>query len=61
MLTQQDAKRYQRLFDEMHVLDPNLKSEIIIDEIKAVTTKIEQKLKRTTMGKKVAIFIGEMR
>jgi len=61
MLTQQDAKRYQRLFDEMHLLDPNMKSEIIIEEIKAVTAAIEQKIKRTTRGKKVAIFMGEIK
>jgi len=60
MLTQQEYKRFvQRHFDYSKVLDPAVKSEIIKEDIREATLKIEQLLKRTRG--KVVIFISEMR
>jgi len=61
-ITQQEFQRFQRNFDISHVIDPEKKTEIIKDEIKAVTAKIEQALqKRTRGGKKIVVFVGEMK
>jgi len=60
-MTEQETKWMERHTDMSVLLDPDLKPEILKEHLRDVTQKIEQKLKRTTRGGKVMVFICETR
>jgi hypothetical protein len=59
MMTQDEVKRMKGRVEGLAILDPDLKPEILKDQLKAVVTELETKLKRT--NRKVAVFFGEVK
>jgi hypothetical protein len=59
MMTQEEMKRWRGRFEAHAILDPDLKPDILKDQIKAVVVELEAKLKKTK--RKVAVFFGEMK
>jgi len=59
MLTEYELTRLRSKFDEVAVLDSNLKDEILQSQLKEMVKKVETKLKRTKG--KVALLVAETR
>ena len=59
MMTHDELKRWKGRVEGHAILDPDLKPEVLKDQLKAVVTGLETKLKRTK--RKVAVFFGEVK